>query len=769
MRRVVVHVEEVGQPAEGWWVTVRTTDPASGATTDLAGPYPMAATSVKDSRDRLRRVPATPPDRTPAGEPHAALCTGDAEQVAALLRRIRRGRSRTDDVSVYGRWLFECLLAPAWEAIRGHPDVARQRAVELALRWPAETADLHRMVWEAMRDDTATLAGHPEAVVAITRLVPGSSQQVRGITGMPSVLFATSVELTDPTIRPGAMYMGLLHELDAAGQYRARAVTGVSSDDLHDACARSAPDLVHLVAHGVLLDNGRGALLLRGDDGTERETDAEALVAALSVGGRRPVAVALSACNTASPGDGDAGDAGPADPTDAAPLAAQLVARGIPVVSAMAGEVSESACRLYTRRLASAVHRGLPVVVASAHGRRAALIGSTSPSADIDWALPSLFLGEYVDPYQVLVDSTRARALTQLGDALGLRREPVYIGRTAILDSVDVALNQQGCATGVVAALVAGSSRRVGGTRLLREIGWRALRDGHVPLLLGPFQEARHTPTHPRALVFAILSAVVAMTEKLGVAPFVPLVLRDDLSPADERELLTTVADQAPSRARAMIHRRLREFRDDPRELIPAAVRDLLADDLAELADRVATRWGEPFGDRTRVLLLCDDVHRWAAPPLSGVGFLLDMLEDPTAGLGRSQRPSLVVFNASSTEADGKTVADWCEKARKGQRVHWMEDLTPAEMVVGYQWVLLHPWTTRSADERELFGAVYTPLRESAEEWEHNLRRLGGRPTIVEDKLYLAAEQGYGWGKLRRDDDELAWSSYVDKNPGYGL
>jgi hypothetical protein len=322
----------------------------------------------------------------------------------------------------------------------------------------------------------------------------------------------------------------------------------------------------------------------------------------------------------------------------------------------------------------------------------------------------------------------------------------------------------------VLAATVAGSSRRVGGTRLLREIGWRALRDGHVPLLLGPFQESRHTPTHPRALVFAILSALVAMTEKLGVDPFVPVVLRGDMTAAERAELVATVAGETDSLARNAIRRRLREFRDDPRELIPAAVRDLLADDLGELADRAAARWGEPFGDRTRVLLLCDDVHRWSAPPLSGVGFLLDMLdEDPTAGVGRSERPSLVVFTASSTEADGKALAAWCERAPKGLRWHQMEDLSPDELVVGYQWVLLHPWTTRAADDRELYGAVYTPLRESAQAWEKKLRTLGGRPTVVEDRLYVVAGEGAYWGALRRDDDELAWSSYVDNNPGYGL
>jgi hypothetical protein len=245
MRRIVVCVDEAGAEggAGGWQVTVR----VGTATGEELATYPMAAGVIGK-----RRVPATPADRAPAADqPHTALCTGETTEVAELLRRVARGGNCPDDVARYGRWLFECLLAPAWPAILEHPDVRRAHGVELALRWPAEAGDLHRLVWEAMRDADGPLAGHPSGLVAITRLVPAPERPIATVDRVPSVLFATSVALTDPTIRPGAMYMGLLRELDFAGRCRARAVAKASADDLHAAYQRWRPDLVHLVAHGV--------------------------------------------------------------------------------------------------------------------------------------------------------------------------------------------------------------------------------------------------------------------------------------------------------------------------------------------------------------------------------------------------------------------------------------------------------------------------------------------------------------------------------------
>jgi hypothetical protein len=773
MRRVVVSVEEISRD-DGWTVSVRIAGPGGGAIgADLVEPYRMAATLIDG-----RRVPATRPGRElPAAEPYAPLCTGDIDQLTGLLLRIRRGRTEPDDVSNYGRWLFECLLAEAWEAIRRYPEVEHDRGVELALRWPADAADLHRMVWEAMHDGVAPLAGHPDGVFAITRLVPAAPRPVRRITGIPSVLFATSVALVDPTIRPGAMYMGLLRDLDAAGRCRARAVAGISADGLRDACARWEPDVVHLVAHGLLLDDGRGAVMLHDDrSGGEREADAAALSAALSGSGRPPVAVVLSACNTGSPGvDGMGGAGDAADPAEASPLAAQLIARGIPMVSAMAGEVSESACRLYSRQLAAAVHEGLPAVDASAHGRRAALVGSAAPSARIDWALPALFLAEYVDPSERLIDPAQARRLTQLADKLNLRHEPVFIGRQDILEAADDSVDP-GSRTGVIAITTDGSTARLGGTRLLQEIGWRVLRDGHVPLLLGPYQDARTTPTNPRKLVYTILSAIVSISRNMDLSLFPPAALHVDLDDSEwetlEHRVMAHAAD--PRRAHLAVRNELTRLRDGSGPLDPESVSDLLGGDLAELADRAAREWGTPFGEHTRAVLLCDNVHNWCEPQpsadadwLTGVEFLLQMLQ--TDGIGGGDRPSPVILTSSTTVGAGNAVGIWSGKSRPGFRVFRLDNLTPEESVVGYQWVLLHPWRTKPSEDRDLFGRVYTPKPEYITRWEDKLRRMNGPPTYVEERLYIVAQDWHELNAVSCDDDDRAWENYVDRNPDYRL
>lgn len=768
MRRVVIDV--AAQPGQaGWTVHVRVT--GAGEPVELVDPYKMDAAAVDG-----RQMPTTPAERTPAvgddesaaGGGHEALCAGDVAAIAALLDRLRLRSTRPNDVSAYGRWLFECLLAPAWSAITSLPDVVTERAVEIALRWPVTDIDLHRMVWEAMRDVRGVLAGHPDRLVAITRLVPGPQPDVQTITGVPRVLFASGARLSDRTIRPGAMYMGLLRALDNRGRCRAHAIQGASVDDLREHSQRFRPDVVHVVAHGVLLEDGRGALMLPDPSGLEREADATALVGALSAGGR-PLAVVLSACNTAASGEPGS------DPTEASPLAAQLVAAGIPVVSAMAGEISEPACRLYTRRLADAVHGGASVVEASAHGRRAALVGSERPHADIDWALPTLFLAEGLDSALPLVDGTRADALTRLADDLALRREPVFIGRQEILAEADL-LVEPGSKLGVIAVLSNESTSKLGGHRLLQEIGWRLLRDGHVPLLLGPYAD-KHGPTLARRLVEELLRQIVAVTDKMDLEPFLPATLRaDDPDDADLATLAGTLAGVPRPVARTMIRRTISEYATSTLPVDAAVLRDLLAGDLEQLAN-IAAAWGAPFGPHTRVVVLGVDVHEWASPApvdrstetaiLGALDCLLAMLS--ASGLGRTQRPMPVVLTGSKTADGGPILAAWSTRGEPGFRVFTLEELAADDAMLGFQWVLLHPWTTKPQEFDDMFGRVYTQGPGQADSWEEILRWVGAHPTSVQDRLYDGAELGRRLNACRRDDDEQAWRAYAQANPGFRL
>jgi hypothetical protein len=747
MQRVIIRVAPADEPTGGWKVLVRSVDLDTDTETDVLAGYPMSAVDVGG-----RLFPITPPERVPAAtQPHAALCAGNPHAVEELLDRLAARSTETGDVARYGRWLFECLLAPAWPAITQLEEVVRDRSVELALSWDLDS-DLHQLIWESMHDGEATLAGHPRLLVAISRLVPARDRPVATITGIPKVLFAAGSRLTDPVIRPGAMYMGLLRALDANGQCQAHAVQAASIEDIAQACASFRPDVVHLVAHGVLLADGRTALMLRDEAGGQREADATALISALS-GAALPTAVVLSACSTATP-------------TDASSLAAQLVAAGVPVVSAMAGEVSEPACRLYTRRLAQAVQEGQPVVKASAEGRRAALLSSPQPSTEIDWALPAVFLAETLDPRQKLVDGTQARRLLGLADRLDLRREPVFIGREDAVATAD-RLVEPGHGVGALAVLAPASTARLGGTRLLREIGWRVLRGGHVPLMLGPYPHGG-APLVARQLVTAVLQQAVLVAERMDLPPRVPLTVRAEDAAAEQ------LAQELPGLigpiARLRIRERLAAFGGRPGDFDPHTARDLLATDLGVLAELAAT-WGPPFGLSSQIVLLCDDVHAWSRPappaanePTSALDGLLWMIGRD--GIGSATRPVPVVLTGSVTVGAGQTLADWSRGAQPWLRVHRLEELGSLEALLGYQWVLLHPWTTKPADELPLFGRVYTSSPSMVPRWEGGLQRVPLSPTSVDSILYMIADALSAAGVGRQDDDEAAWRRYAEGSPG---
>jgi hypothetical protein len=758
MRRMIVRVDE---QAHVWTVAVQTRG-AGGDYIAVVEPYTLRAVDIGNDR----RVPATPESRLPAvpvidpmneAKLHRMLCEGDIDEICGLLERIRTRTAEPNDVARYGRWLFECLLAPAWSAILDHPDVNRERAVEIALRWPADSADLHRLIWEAMRDSIGPLGGHPMYAVGITRLVPAEAPAIEKITWVPRVLFATSVGLSDPTIRPGAMFMGILHGLDARGRCRARAVHGVTVDKLTRVCESFAPDVVHLVAHGVL-DDGRGKLMLAGEDGMEEAADATALVSALSAGVHRPLAVVLSACNSASPGEvvGDQDD-----PTDASPLAAQLVAAGIPIVSAVAGEISESACRQYTRRLSDAVHEGDPVVVAAARGRRVALVTTEAANQDIDWALPALFLAEELDPELPLVDSTQTDKTIALANDLDLRKEPVFVGRADILAAADRMVEPR-AETGVIAVLADGATTRLGGTRLLREIGWRLLRDGHLPLFLGPYQKSKE-PATGRDLIGEICCRAVQLTTAMDLPVFPPDAVVFELTSDKKQALLSKIEDAGPrsAQARGAVLAAIDEFKKRTTDLNSDALRGYLSEDLGTLAER-ARDWGAPFGQHSRAVLLCDDVDAWGPPGIAGqtgLECLLAMLR-PT-GLGSPNRPAPVVLTGSKSANGGGTIAEWERNTRPGFKFFTLGELAHDEALLGYQWVLLHPWTSRND---EIFARVYTATRAKAADWEAALGTVPKSPTNVEERLFSTAHALCAAHVCEANDDEGVWDTYKQQD-----
>ncbi|RKT54384.1 CHAT domain-containing protein [Saccharothrix australiensis] len=695
----------------GWSVRVR------GAGVDAE--HELAAVRVQVGGEACR-VPAAPVE---------------AVELARLLDRIRRRSTVDGDVRRYGQWLFAGLLGPVWERIRTAQAVCAARGVELALRWPVDQTDLHRLVWEAMHDGRAPLAADPDLLVAITRLVPVETGAVHTIERTPRVLFAVGGSMVDEVIRPGAMFMGLLRGFDARGVCSAKAAQTVTVKSLTDHCTGFRPDLVHIVAHGDSVD-GRGSIVL----GDGEQVTAEQLVPALT-GARRPLAVVLSACgsgSTAAPGGG--------------PLAAELVEQGIPIVSAVSGEVSEQACRLYTRRLVEAIGDGTPLAVAAAQGRRAALLDSSSPRDQLDWAMPSLFLSESVPSSFRPVDA-KARRIVEIADSLKLREWPLFIGRTSILDLVDDLfadeVNRRLSVIGAIGDDISG----MGGTRLLRELGYMLLLRGHLPLLLGPFDPTK-SPSDLRAMLGAVLDCMAILATELDL----PVPRFRLLEPHYPAEAAAEDPGRAAYAARMAFYAAKARFAADAVPLDWGVATTMLTADLETLAV-AAEDLAEPFGPHSRVVVLADEIHRWGV-----VGDLLDHLKAAGRnGFGSRARPVPVVFTASTGVASGAAVRSFSERMANmpGHVFPQLGPLPVDEGVIGFQWVLLNPPSPRAGDG----GTVYAALPKARyDDFVQAFKFFEGRPTVVrEPVLYRVAEMLEHFEVFVTGDDHAAWTRYEER------
>lgn len=625
----------------------------------------------------------------------------------------------------YGRALFGALLGPLWAALLDLPEVQRWHGIELALDLPPE---LHEHMWESMHDGERPLGANLGLLVAVTRLVTGATEPPAPVARAPRVLFASGAELTDQVILPGSMFLGLLRECESDGLALARVADDLTTATLAQRCESFRPDLIHLVAHGTLDEDDHLLVELSGTFVTPGQ-----LVQAMLPGTHRPLAVVLSVCHTAG--------------LSPASLAASLIEAGVPIVVAMDGEVAEPACRLFSKRMMRALLNGGAVAEAAAHGRRAALLGEPDPADRNDWARPTVFTAAALPASFRPVDPEPARAVLHMARQLELAQHPVYIGRRAIFEEVDTLFAGR---RALLAACTEGGFSKLGATRLLREIGFRLLHAGHLPLLLAPHTE--HTaPRSLRQAVGAVFKAMVTACERLGL----------DAPP------LETLAVALPEgKPQAVVRQALRKaigaFLDDDGPLEPDDVRDLLALDLRTFAEGAAAGLGRPFGPHTRAVVLAEALHHWrgalgwieSEPP-----GLLDLLTPN--GLGTAAAPAPVIVTAALDQCVPLRAFKSEHPGMDAYRFEPLRTLPDDEAALGYQWILLQPWHPEARYRKTWVAA---PGHDKDALRLTFSKHLHGLPAGVADTLYFVVELLADWDHFTAHDDEAAWRAYAEKH-----
>jgi hypothetical protein len=643
-----------------------------------------------------RAFPFPPEPEMPApGDPDAAICDDqDLEQLDATYGRIVNRRplaAPVSDVAVFGAYLFRVLLGKAaWQAMLDAADRAQGELVELALSWAAEEGDLNRLNWEMMCGPASFLAagrrdGGKLVPISIVRVIRGSSAEPRPLSLPPRVLYVVHSDIADERIRPAAEIVGLIERLERDGRGFHREVLRNASAQLISTRVKAfRPDVVHFICHGDVDGAGRGYLLLN-DERQEHDEAAyaEQILGLISTAGETAPIVVLSACKT---GGGD--DRALLGAHAAAPLAAALVEKGVPIVVGMAGSVSDRACRLFTLGFGAGLLSGKPLLAAIAAGRCAAFTQGPPPHKTADWAFPAVFLSaavpsDYVAT-AVATDDPSIRLAGRLRN-LRLERKPMFCARDEFFDAYDALLGgePQRARPALLGVHVARNEAGFGRTRLLQELAGKALRDGHLPLLLTYERPDGGLPQTCLDLATEVLIAADRACRTLQLSPI-------DVNRSQVWLLKRAAADVAALAQHGELDAWVGQELATAGRTTDYAVKLALQVDLARLAAAFRGIYPPAAGRAARVLVLLNRIE------LFGEALTAALLGDwaDASGLGSPEEPVPLVFSFAFGTAADHIFTDWMPKARSQPWIieRALKPFAPGEDMLAYQRVFMNPF-----------------------------------------------------------------------------
>lgn len=630
-----------------------------------------------------------------------------------LIQRYAAGDLQPGDVRELGRHLFDVLIGgSAWGKIRDAAAARATSAIELALCWPSTEYDLQQLPWETMHDGRAFLGADPDLSAAITRVVADATEVVcpDPVVAPVRVLFVLGAELDDPKIKAGAELIGLLRGVERnKGAISPSFLENATLPKVEERCRQLNPHIVHFVSHGGLDASGRGELKLQPGDPLETGwISGERLLGAMRAAADPPLLVVLTGCESAAAGD------------HMDSLAAELVKGGIPSVIGMAGEISDPVCRYFSREFGRALNTGAPLVQAMTEGRRAGLQRQEERAADDHaWALPSIYLSPKVPAGHAPVDAVGAAAAFDRVDQFKLGEGPVFCGHTKLLEDFDHLLDRDQRLNALVA--YSRGDEKLGRTRLLHELAARALRSGHVVVMVDDRRRDNSLlPQTPIQLAAALARAIVETRQRFGLAVTPPAALRMLLEMATGLSLEDEWrAGASPATALKLFLGRCGKAAGD-QTVVGAGLSEALVEDLAQLAVDARASDAAAVPAEARVLVILGGIGHWG----TALELLLDDLIDAN-GLGSRESPVPVLASCSLSHPGGKRIEQAMQATRGSQWILYeqLARLGENEETLACQWVLLHPWRSDLEGAEKAYAPAPDPPA-GGPPWEVAFKRL---------------------------------------------
>jgi CHAT domain len=629
------------------------------------------------------RFPLPPAHPSSACNPMAHLLCMDATgaNTAIAYDGINRLDVPLGDIDRFGGYLFQCLLGERWAEIEALTPAGGD--IELEILIEPNDDDLQVLWWEMMFAGAEPLAAQKGRKVAITRLISTEKppKQPADFQLPLKVLFVVGSQI-DNALRPGAELIGLLNRvrLPVGGNIQTahmhvRLVPDASWDDIQKAAQSFLPNVVHIVSHGELDPQGGGTtrLLLtarepgdhvNGAPVREKASDpypcsAARLLELVSVNGAPPPVMIINACHTAEVAGQGAADLA---------FTAQLVRGGVAMALGMSGEVADRACQIFTMSFYQGLLRGTPVTVAAAQGRRAALLDFPDDQHNVEWARPTLFMAQGINPALKILPPLRD--WSDIAESYRTLKTPdVLCDRLDCMDryeSFRIALPPPLGKAAAFAYVTKDSAGGLGKTRLLEEIAARSVFDNFIPVIVRNNKENLEASHNHLETALRISAAVEKSREAFRLPP-TPLTATKEFA-----YMLANIPLPDPARIASVAIREneLDAFlRNNRASGLPATVTmeqvlPLIQSECRALRDDLRVD-GAP---EPTVLLLLDDLHRYAGC----VQAILPLFRE--YGLGRPGLLLPVVFTCYAAEED-----KILEEALRQRQDVFMTPLNPFE------------------------------------------------------------------------------------------
>ena len=292
---------------------------------------------------------------------------------------------------------------PAGSGVLGRiREAAGEERIELALRWSVEESELNRLPWEMMRGPDGYLVRERAPEVAITRIVALPLRILRAARRAedaelikpviaPRVLFVGGADPSDPDIRWGAEYLGMLRHLEHEERgLLSKLLLRASPNDVAEAIERFKPSVVHFICHGASKGSTRRASCCAATTtrNAARSNHSPPCSSRTSSGARTQRRG--SSCSTPATRE---------QPPAGLRLrcASSWSARACPSSSGCGAglPMASAAC---TRRFYEALLEDRAIVSATADGRREGFLQGGDPDRNADWSFPCVFSRHRVHP-----------------------------------------------------------------------------------------------------------------------------------------------------------------------------------------------------------------------------------------------------------------------------------------------------------------------------------------------------------------------------------